>query len=136
MEAKSLYKTNTVIKVKVFLFAVCQHWFKLHFFILILMAHHDSSIHKHVITLAEKGGLSASTVGELYVPMSIAREWLWKYQRDGQIVRHKGTGLWRISNPAQDAALVAEAERNLSSVQGILKLLLAFLGKKTRLFPD
>jgi hypothetical protein len=26
--------------------------------------------------------------------------------------RRKGTGLWRVSSPAQDAALVAEAERN------------------------
>jgi len=39
------------------------------------MAHHDRSIREHVIALAEKGGLSASTAGELYgVPMSTARE--------------------------------------------------------------
>ena len=44
--------------------------------------------------------------------MSTAREWLQKYQRDQQVGRHKGTGLWRVSSPAQDAALVAEAERN------------------------
>jgi len=36
---------------------------------------------------------------------------------------------------SSDAALVAEAE-TLSSVQGILKLLLAFIHKKTRLFRD
>ena len=44
--------------------------------------------------------------------MSTAREWLRKYWRDGQVGRHKGTELWRVSIPAQDAALVAEAERN------------------------
>lgn len=32
-------KTNTVIKVKVPLFAVCQHWLKLH----VLHSHHDGS---------------------------------------------------------------------------------------------
>jgi len=77
------------------------------------MAHHARSIWKCVIALAEKGGLSASTARELYsVPMSTAREWLWKYQTDGQVEGYKGTGLWRISSPAQDATLVAEAERN------------------------
>ena len=44
--------------------------------------------------------------------MSTAREWLRKYWRDGHVGRRKGTGLWRVSSPAQDAALVAEAERN------------------------
>ena len=34
-------------------------------FILITMAHHDSSIREGVIVLAGKGGLSASTAGEL-----------------------------------------------------------------------
>jgi len=67
--------------------------------------------------------------------MSTAREWLRKYRRDHQVGRRKGTGLWRVSGPAQDTALVAEAE-TLSPVQGILKLLLAFVGKKTRLFRD
>jgi hypothetical protein len=97
VEAKSLYKSNTVIKVKVFLFAVCQHWFKLHFFILILMAHHDRSIHKHVIVLAKKGGLSASTARKLYgVPTPSASERLQKYWRDGQVGRLKGTVMARF----------------------------------------
>ena len=57
--------------------------------------------------------MSASTAGELYgFPMSTAREWLWKYQGDGQVGMCKGTGLWHVPSPAQDAALVAEAERN------------------------
>ena len=77
------------------------------------MAHHDRSIRERAITLAEKGGLSASTAGELYsVSVSAAREWLWKYRRDGQVGMCMGTGLWRVSSRAQDAALVAEAERN------------------------
>ena len=40
METESLYKTNTVIKVKVQLFAMCQQWFKLH----ILHSHHDGLV--------------------------------------------------------------------------------------------
>jgi len=77
------------------------------------MAHHDKSIPKLVIALAEKGGLSASTAGELYgVHMTTAREWLRKYRRDGQVGRRKGTGIWRVSIAAQDAALLTEAERN------------------------
>jgi len=101
------------------------------------MAHHDRCIRERVIALAEKGGFSASTAGELYgIPMFTAREWLRKYRRDQQVGRRKGTGLWHVSNPAQDAALLAEVESNPSSVQGILKLLLAFLDKKKRLFQD
>jgi len=62
------------------------------------MAHHDRYIRERIITLAEKGGLSASTAEELYgVPMSTAREWLRKYRRDGQVERRKGTGAF----PAQ-----------------------------------
>jgi transposase-like protein len=103
------------------------------------MAHHDRSIRERVIALAEEGGLSASTAGELYgVPKSTARAWLQKYRRDGQVGRRRGTGLWRVSSPAQDAALVAEVRRNpyVSERDRILKLLLAFLGKKPRLFRD
>jgi transposase len=37
-----------------------------------------------VIALAEEGGLSDSTAGELYgVPKSTARTWLLKYQKVG-----------------------------------------------------
>jgi len=55
------------------------------------MAHHDRCIRERVIALAQKGGLPASTAGELCgVPMSTAREWLWKYRRDGQVGRHLG----------------------------------------------
>jgi transposase len=62
-----------------------------------------------VMALAEEGGLSDSTAGELYsVPKSTTRTWLQKYQRVGQVGRHRGTGLWRLSGPAQDATLVAE----------------------------
>jgi len=95
VEAKTFYKTNTVIKVKVPLFAVCQHWLMLHILHYITMAHHDRCISECVIALAERGGLPASTAGELYgVPMSTAREWLRKYRRDQQDGRRKRTGLW------------------------------------------
>ena len=78
------------------------------------MAHHDRSIRKHFTSLAEEGGLSVSTAGELYgAPKSTARTWLQKYQTDEQVGRRRRTGLWRISSPAQDAALIAETQRNL-----------------------
>jgi hypothetical protein len=87
VEAKTLHKTNTVIKVKVPLFVVCQHWLKLRVHHYITMAHHDRCIRELAIALAEKGGLPANTAGELYgVPMSTARECLWKYRRDGQVM--------------------------------------------------
>jgi hypothetical protein len=77
------------------------------------VAHHDRSICQCVITVAEEGGLSASTAGELYGVLKFtARAWLQKYWWDWQVGRHKATGLWHVSSPAQDAALVAEAKRN------------------------
>jgi hypothetical protein len=77
------------------------------------MAHHDRSIHQCVTALAEKGGLSVTTAGELYGVLKFtASTWLQKYHRDGQVGRHRGTGLWHVSNPAKDAALVADAHRN------------------------
>ena len=72
-----------------------------------MMAQYDRSIRERIIAFAEKVGL-----------------------RDRQVGRRRGTELWCISSPAQDAVLVAEAQKNHFSVQGILKLLLAFLGKK------
>jgi len=95
------------------------------------MDHHDRCIREHVIALAEKGGLSASTAGELCrVPMSTAREWLRKYRRDQQVGRRKGTGLWCVSSPAQDVALVAEAERNPFFSARDLKAATGFPGQK------
>ena len=95
------------------------------------MAHHDRCIRERVIALVEKGGLPASTASKLYgVPMSTAREWLRKYLRDQQVGRHKGTGLWHISSPAQDATLVAEAERNPFFSAGDLKAATGFPGQK------
>jgi len=83
------------------------------------------------------GRLSASTAGELYgVPKSTARAWLQKYRRDGQVGRHRRTGLWRVSSPAQDAALVAEAQRNPFVSARDLKAVTGFPGQKTRLFRD
>jgi len=95
------------------------------------MAHHDRCIRERVIALAEKGGLPASTAGELYrVPMSTAREWLQKYRRDQQVGRRKGTGLWHVSSPAQDAALLAEAERYPFFSARDLKAATGFPGQK------
>jgi transposase len=77
------------------------------------MAHHDRSIRHRFIALAEEGGLSASTVGELYgVLKSTARAWLQEYWWNGQVGRRRATGLWHVSSPSQDAVLVAEAKRN------------------------
>jgi hypothetical protein len=45
-----------------------------------------TSIHEHVIALAEEGGLIASTAGELCgVPNYTAKAWLQKYWRDWQV---------------------------------------------------
>jgi hypothetical protein len=41
---------------------------------------------------------------------STARAWLQKYLRNGQVGGRSGTGLWRVSSPTQDAALVAESQ--------------------------
>jgi len=62
--------------------------------------------------------------------MSSSREWLQKYRRDGQVGRRKGTGLWRVSSPAQDAALVAKAERNPFFCARDLKAATGFPGQK------
>jgi transposase-like protein len=98
------------------------------------MAHHNRSIQERVIALAEEGGLSASTAGELYgVRKSTARAWLQKYRRDGQVGRRSATGLWRVSSPAQDAALVAEAQRNPFVRARVLKAATGFPGQKTTL---
>jgi transposase-like protein len=101
------------------------------------MAHHDRSIRERVIALVEKGGLSASTAGEQYgIPKSTAREWLRKYRRDWQVGRRKGTGLWRVSSPAQDAALVTEDEKNTLFSAKDLKAATGFPGQGTLLFRD
>ena len=95
------------------------------------MAHHDRSIRERVIVLAEEGGLSASTAGELYgVPKSTARAWLQKYRRDWQVGRRRGTGLWRVSSPTQDATLVTEVQRNSFVSARELKNPTGFPGQK------
>jgi len=77
------------------------------------MGHHDRYIPERVIALAEDGGLSASNASELYgPPKTTARAWLHKFRRDGKVGRRRGTGLWRVSSPPHDVALVAEAQRN------------------------
>jgi len=99
------------------------------------MAHYDRSIRERVIALAEEGGLSASTTGELYgVPKSTAKAWLQKYRRDGQVGRLRETGLWRVSSPAQDAALVAEAQRNPFVSARDLKAAIGFPGQKNHAY--
>jgi len=62
--------------------------------------------------------------------MSTARERLWKYRRDQQFGRCKRTGLWHISSPAQDAALVAKAYRKLFFSARDLKAATGFPGQK------
>jgi hypothetical protein len=84
------------------------------------MAHHGRSIRRRVIALGG-GGCS--------VLKSTARAWLQKYWRDGQVGRSQGTGLRRISSPAQDVALVAEAQRNLLIRARNLKAATGFPGQ-------
>ena len=98
------------------------------------MAYPYRSIRKRVIAVAEEGGFSASTAGELYgVPKSTARAWLQKYRRDGQVRRRRGTGLWHVSSPAQDVAFVAEAQRNPFVSARDLKAATDFPGQETTL---
>jgi transposase-like protein len=98
------------------------------------MAHHDRSIRERVIALAEEGGLSASTAGKLCgVLKSTAIAWLQKYRRDGQVGRRRVTGLWYVSSPAQDAALVAEAQRNSFVSARDLEAATGFPGQKNTL---
>jgi len=71
---KILHKTNTVIKVKVPLFALCQHWLKLHVLCLIMMAHHDRCIRERVITLLRRDGcLSALPASSTDFPCPLQR---------------------------------------------------------------
>jgi hypothetical protein len=76
-----------------------------------LRSHYDGSprsVRERVIALVEEGGLSASAAGGRYgAPGSTARAWLQKYRTAGQVGRRRGTGLWSVSSPAQDAVLVA-----------------------------
>jgi transposase len=105
------------------------------FFILMKMAHHDTSIRERVIVFSDEGGLSASTADELYgIQKSIARAWIQKYPRFGQIGRRRGTGLGRISSPAPDVALVNEAQKNPFVRVRNLKAAAGLQGPKTRLF--
>ena len=68
------------------------------------MAQHDRCIRERAIDFSVRGELPVTSAGVLCgVPMSTAREWLRKYQRDGQVGRCKETGLWCVSSPAQDA---------------------------------
>jgi transposase len=95
------------------------------------MTDNTRSIRERVFALAEEGGLSASTAGEMCnVPKSTAIAWLQTYRSDGQVGRRRGTGLWRVSSPAQYAALVAEAQINLCVSARDLKSATGFPGQK------
>jgi hypothetical protein len=75
------------------------------------MAHHDRYIRECAIVLVEEGRLNASTAGELCGATKFtARAWLQEYWKAGQVGRRRGTDLWHVSNPAQDAAFLAEAQ--------------------------
>jgi len=90
-----------------------------------------TGVFANVSTLPENGGLSASTVEELYgVSMSTTRELLRKYRRDQQVSRRKGTGSWRVSSTDQHAALLVEVERNPFYSASNLKAATGFPGQK------
>jgi transposase len=96
------------------------------------MAHHNRSVRERVIALVEESGLSASAAGGRYgFPGSTARAWLQKYRTAGQVGRRRGTGLWSVSSPAQDAASVAEAQRNHFANARELKTATNFPGQKS-----
>jgi transposase-like protein len=96
------------------------------------MAHHDRSVRERVIALVDEGGLSTSAVCGWYgVQGSTARAWLQKYRTAGQVGRRRGTGLRSVPSPAQDAALVAEAQRNPFFSARELKAATNFPGHKS-----
>jgi hypothetical protein len=79
-----------------------------------------------------RSGLNASAAGEWYdVPWSVAWAWLWKYSMDGQVGRCRGTGLWHVSSSAQDAVLVAKAQRNPFTSARERNTTTNFLGQKS-----
>jgi len=67
------------------------------------------------------------------VPTSTAKAWLQNYRRNRQVERRIRTGLWRVSSPAQDAALVAGAQRNPFVSARDLKADSGFPGQKYQL---
>jgi transposase len=82
--------------------------------------------------LLKREGLSASAAGGRYVvPGSTARAWLQKYRTAGQVGRRQGIGLWRVSSPPQDVALVAKAQRNPFANARDLKAATNFPGQKS-----
>jgi hypothetical protein len=91
------------------------------------MARHDRPVRERVIALVEECGLSVRAAGG----RSTARAWLQKFRTAGQVGRRRGTGLWSISSPAQDAALVAEAQRNPFAYTRELKAATNFPGQKS-----
>jgi hypothetical protein len=66
----------------------------------------------------------------MVIPGSTARAWLQKYRMDGQVGRRRGSGLWRVSSAAEDAALVAAARRNPFASATKLKAATNFPGQK------
>ena len=120
--------------MKVPLFAVCQHWLKLH----VLHFHHDGSPWQVNSGMCHRccweGRVACQHCrGTLWSSHVYCKEWLRKYQRDGQVGRRKGTRLWSVSSPAQDAALVVEAERNPLFSLRDLKNATGFPGQKNRI---
>jgi len=82
------------------------------------------------LLLRRDGCLSALPANSMDFPCPLQGN---GYGNTGGISKLEGVReLGFVSSPAEDAALVAEAERNPFCNAKILKLLLAFLGKDTR----
>jgi hypothetical protein len=94
----------------------------------LLLHSHDGSICEYIFTLIEGSRLSTSAVGGWYglVSRSPRKSMAMEYDMNVQVRRCRVTGLWCISIPAHDVAVVAEGQRNpfISA-----RLLLIFLGR-------
>jgi len=65
------------------------------------------------------------------VPLfAVCQHWLKLRVLHQQVERRKGTGLWHVSSPAQDATFVAKAERNPFFSARDLKAATGFPGQK------
>jgi hypothetical protein len=96
--------------------------------VFLLHSHHDGSPWQIYLRKLHRSCWGGKLYGVL---KSTARAWLQKSRKDGQVGRRWGSGLWRTSSPAQDAALVAEAQRNPFVSARDLKVDSGFPGQKS-----
>ncbi|KAJ4445026.1 hypothetical protein ANN_06825 [Periplaneta americana] len=87
-----------------------------------------------VTALIEERGMSAASAGERYgLHPRTASRWLKQYQERGYLTRKPKSGRPRISNPEQDAALIAALKQPLSLLKSCV-LVLTSQDRETQFF--